>query len=256
MAELMDHKVDSLLDSCLHSVPCENPGSDVTPESSPDTKTPGKEQAVLDPETLTKQVLANAAKGPKNMVAHGLEGELMSKLDDPEYFFSADEVSRLMTVIASLPASADKVLQGYRSAMLVHPGLAEFRFLYSAPSWKTTSTDGSASGNNCSKSSRHVRMREAMVLALAKICIARGDEEHEWSSSAVLPPDHILKKGVDSWLMACWELAESWNLSELSQGQKDAKRGIQRPGKIWGRVACSQCCWLMVILNPWYWREN
>lgn len=236
MAGLMDQKVDSLLDSCLHSVPCENPGSDDTPGSSPDTKTPGKEKAVLDPETLTKQVLANAAKGPKNMVAHGLEGELMSKLDDPEYFFSADEVSRLMTVIASLPASADKVLQGYRSAMLVHPGLAEFRFLYSAPSWKTTSADGSASGNNCSKSSRHVRMREAMVLALAKICIARGEEEHEWAPSAVLPPGHVLKKGVDSWLMACWELADSWNLSETQPSgkkmQKKVSRDLERSGDV------------------------
>jgi len=172
VSEQVDSLADRLYDAGLCSMPSSgNDGAGGTSGSAAEDRAPDWVKSIQDPETLTDQVIAYAAKAPRSRAAHDLEVMLMSKLGKPEAIFSREEVFRLMTVIASLPSSADKLLQEIRTAMLSHPGLAEFRSLYSVPNWKTVQADGTLSKNNCSRSSRHVRMRRAVILALSKIYV-------------------------------------------------------------------------------------
>jgi len=175
MSEQVDHLADGLLDAGLCSMPSGIPdGACGTSESTAEDRAPDWLKSIIDAETLTDQIIAHAAKAPRSRAAHDLESKLMSKLANSEAVFSKEELFRLMTVIASLPSSADKLLQEIRTLMLIHPGLVEFRSLYSVPSWKTVH-DGTLSKNNCSRGSRHVRMRRAVILALSKIYVARKE---------------------------------------------------------------------------------
>lgn len=166
MEGAMDHLVDGLV-TCL----VDGTDSGIAPTSS---FLGGKDVASLDPETLTERVLSEASKVPRSMAVCDLEAKLLAKLDDPDCSFSVSELSRLMFVMASIPAKGEKTLQRFRTAMLAHPGIPEFRSLYCVPSWKTTSADGGVSRNNCSAASRHARMRRAVILALAQIVVARS----------------------------------------------------------------------------------